>query len=76
MPWLLEIAIILSYFLGHYLEAVIIFILLTVNVIIGFVHARHSQKVLALLKKRIAVKAKTTARWSMGDKRRTGDCSW
>jgi len=58
MPWLLEIAIILSCFLGHYLEAVIIFILLTVNVIIGFVHSRHSQKVLGLLKKRLAVKAK------------------
>jgi len=58
MPWLLEIAIILSYFLGHYLEAIIIFILLTVNVIIGFIHARHSQKVLSLLKKRLAVKAK------------------
>jgi len=58
MPWLLEIAIILSYFLGHYLEAVIIFILLTVNVIIGFVHAHNSQKVLDLLKKRLTVKAK------------------
>jgi H+-transporting ATPase len=58
MPWLLEIAIVLSYFLGHYLEAAIIFILLTVNVIIGFIHAHHSQKVLELLKKRLAVKAK------------------
>jgi len=71
MPWLLEIAIVLSYFLGHYLETGIIFILLTVNVIIGFLHARHSQKVLELLKKRLAVKAKLqrNGAWVMRDSR-------
>jgi H+-transporting ATPase len=58
MPWLLEIAIILSILLNHYLEALIIFLLLTINVIIGFLHARHSQKILEVLKKRLAVKAK------------------
>jgi H+-transporting ATPase len=58
MPWLLEIAILLSYFIGHYLESVIIFLLLTVNAIIGFLHAHHSEKILEVLKKRLAVKTK------------------
>jgi H+-transporting ATPase len=31
MPWLLELAMGLSFILGHYMEAVIIFILLTMN---------------------------------------------
>jgi H+-transporting ATPase len=57
MPWLLEVAIILSYFLKHYLEAGIILGLLTINVIIGYIQSRGSQKALAALKKRLAVKA-------------------
>ncbi|MEM3630401.1 MAG: cation-transporting P-type ATPase, partial [Nitrososphaerota archaeon] len=58
MPWLLELAIILSCILGHYLEAIIIFVLLTINVVIGFIHSHRSQKVLEFLKKRLAIKAK------------------
>ena len=57
MPWLLELSIVLSYFLKHYLEAGIIFTLLTINVIIGYIQSRGSQKALEALKKRLAVKA-------------------
>lgn len=46
MHWLLELAIILSCILGHYLEAIIIFVLLTINVVIGFIHSHRSQMVL------------------------------
>jgi len=58
MPWLLELAMLLSFMLRHYFEGILIFILLTVNAIIGHFHARSSQKALELLKKRLAVKAK------------------
>jgi len=58
MPWLLELAMALSFILGHYLEVTIIFVLLTINVTIGFLHARSSQKALEFLKKRLAIKAK------------------
>jgi H+-transporting ATPase len=58
MPWLLELAMALSYILSHYLEVIIIFVLLTINVTIGFLHARSSQKALEFLKKRLAVKAR------------------
>ncbi len=58
MPWLLEVAIILAYFLGHYLESGIILVLLTMNAIIGYIQERGSQKALESLKKRLAIKAK------------------
>jgi len=58
MPWLLELAMALSYVLSHYLELVIIFGLLTTNAIIGFAHTRGSQKALQLLKQKLAVRAK------------------
>ena len=55
MPWLLEIAIILSCIMNHYFEGIIIFSLLTINTVIGYVHTRSSQKVIALLRKKMAV---------------------
>ena len=58
MPWLLELAIVLSIVLNHYLEAGIIFALLTINTVIGQVQSRGSQKALEALKKRLAIKAR------------------
>ena len=58
MPWLLELAIVLAYFLGHALEAVIILILLVMNAAIGFFNEHNSHRALDLLKKKLAVKAK------------------
>ena len=71
MPWLLELTIILSYLIGHYLEVLIIFALLTINAIIGFRHDRSSQRALSLLKKRLAPKAKVLrdGQWSVRDAR-------
>ncbi len=58
MPWLLEFAMALSFALKHNLEAIIIFVLLTINAIVGFVHHRGSTKAVELLKEKLAVKAK------------------
>jgi H+-transporting ATPase len=58
MPWLLEIAIGLSIVLKHYMEASIIFVLLTINTIIGQLQSRGSQRALEALKKRLAVKGR------------------
>ncbi|GLI53853.1 plasma-membrane proton-efflux P-type ATPase [Thermodesulfovibrio yellowstonii] len=58
MPWLLELAMVLSFILKHYLEGIIIFVLLTVNAIIGHMHARGSQRAVELLKKKLSVQAK------------------
>jgi H+-transporting ATPase len=58
MPWLLELTMVLSYIIGHYLEVIIVFGLLTTNAIMGFHHTRRSKRALELLKKRLAIKAK------------------
>lgn len=58
MPWLLELAMGLSFALRHPLEGIMIFALLTVNAIIGHIHSRGSQKALDLLKKKLAIRAK------------------
>jgi len=50
MPWLLELTMALSYILGHYVELVIIFGLLTMNAVIGFAHTCSSRKALDLLR--------------------------
>ncbi len=48
----------LSFALSHYLEGMIIFVLLTINAIIGQIHSGNSQKVIELLRKKLAIKAK------------------
>lgn len=58
MPWLLELAMILSFILRHYFEGIIIFVLLTVNAVIGHMHSRGSQRAVELLKKKLAINAK------------------
>ncbi|MGA7161942.1 MAG: plasma-membrane proton-efflux P-type ATPase [Bacteroidota bacterium] len=58
MPWLLELAMALSFGLNHEIEGIIIFALLTVNAVIGFMHSRGSEKAVELLKQRLAIKAK------------------
>lgn len=58
MPWLLELAIVLTIILGHYFESVIIFVLLTINAIIGYLQSQNSQKAVDLLKKKLKINAK------------------
>lgn len=58
MPWLLEIAIVLTLVLEHYTESAIIFTLLTVNAAIGYLQSRNSHNAVELLKKKLEIKAK------------------
>lgn len=58
MPWLLEFSIVLNIILKHYTESIIIFTLLTLNAIIGYVQSRNSQKAVEMLKKKLEIKAK------------------
>ncbi len=58
MPWLLELAMVLSFVLKHDLEGIIIFVLLTVNAVIGHLHSQGSQRAVELLKKKLAIQAK------------------
>ncbi len=69
MPWLLELAMGLAFALNHYIEGIIIFTLLTSNAIIGQIHSSSSQKVMELLKKKLAIKSKVlrNKKWSAQD---------
>jgi H+-transporting ATPase len=71
MPWLLELAMGLSFLLHHVLEGIIIFVLLTVNAVIGHIHSRGSQRAVELLKKKLAIRAKAmrNGKWGMHESR-------
>ncbi len=58
MAWLLEIAIILSILIGHYIEGSIILSLLLINAFIGFRHSRTSMRALELLKSKLQLQVK------------------
>ena len=58
MPWLLELTMILSGFLGHYAELIIIFILLTINAFIGSINNRKSLKAIKFLEQKLSIKTK------------------
>jgi H+-transporting ATPase len=55
MPWLLEFAMVLTFCVKHYTEGIIIFALLTINAVIGFVQSQNSQKAVELLKKQLQI---------------------
>ncbi|NJP40654.1 plasma-membrane proton-efflux P-type ATPase [Oscillospiraceae bacterium HV4-5-C5C] len=65
MPWLLELAIVLTLILGHYTESVIIFLLLTINAVIGFVQSQHAHKAVDLLKQqmKLETRVRRDGRW-------------
>ena len=69
MPWLLEFAMALTVVLKHYTEAALIFTLLTVNAVIGFVQSRNSGKAVELLKKQLRIQSKVLrdGQWVLRD---------
>ncbi|MCL4385381.1 MAG: plasma-membrane proton-efflux P-type ATPase [Cyanobacteria bacterium] len=69
MPWLLELTMILSGFLGHYTELIIIFVLLTINAVIGFINNRKSQNAIKFLEQKLSIKTKILRdqKWIMKD---------
>jgi H+-transporting ATPase len=59
MARLMESAIILTVFINHYLEAVLILILLIANAIISFIYNRNSKNAVELLKSKLSMKVST-----------------
>jgi H+-transporting ATPase len=57
VPWMLEAAIVLQLFLGEYVEASIIGVLLVFNAVLGFFQEGHALATLAALKSRLALNA-------------------
>jgi H+-transporting ATPase len=57
VPWMLEAAILLQLFLGEYVEAAIIAVLLVFNATLGYFQEGRAQATLAALKSRLALTA-------------------
>lgn len=69
MPWLLEFAMVLTIVIRHYSESALIFALLTINAVIGFVQSQNSQKAVELLKKKLQIQTKVLrgGKWVLKD---------
>ena len=71
MPWLLEFAMVLTVIVRHYTEGILIFVLLTVNAVIGFLQSQNSQKAVELLKKQLQIRVRVLrdGQWVLKDAR-------
>ncbi len=58
IPWMIELAAVLSLLIHHYTDFWIIFSLLISNSIVAFIEEHNAQNVIALLKKKMALKAR------------------
>lgn len=58
MPWLLEIAMVLALAIGHTTEALVIFVLLTVNAVIGQVQSASANHAVELLRRDTVVEVR------------------
>jgi H+-transporting ATPase len=58
IPWMIEVAAVLSVIIQHYEDFAVIFTLLIVNAVVGFWQERKAENAIELLKKRLAPKAR------------------
>jgi len=67
IPWMIEIAAILSIAIGHIPDFVIIVVLLMLNATIGFLQEHKADNAIELLKKKLALKARVlrAGKWSI-----------
>lgn len=66
-PWMLEIAILMTFVLGRYSDSLMILFLLIFNSILGFVQEERANTALEFLKKKLNVNARVRrdGRWSL-----------
>jgi len=66
IPWMIEVAVVLSAVIGHWDDFAIILVLLFVNAVVGFWQEYKADNAIELLKQRLALKARVLrdGRWS------------
>jgi H+-transporting ATPase len=71
IPWMIEVAVILSAVAGHWPDFVIIFLLLTANAVVGFWEEHQAGNAIAALKAKLAIKAsvKRDGNWTTREAR-------
>jgi H+-transporting ATPase len=67
IPWMIEIAAILSILIQHYEDFAIIFTLLVVNAVVGFWQERKADNAIEMLKKRLAPTARVLRNGKWGE---------
>jgi H+-transporting ATPase len=58
IPWMIEIAAVLSVVVRHWVDLAIIIVMLLVNAVVGFWQERRAENAISLLKQRLALKAR------------------
>jgi H+-transporting ATPase len=58
VAWMLEVTVILEVYLGRYIEAVVIGVLIVFNAVLSFIQENRAQGALALLRKQLNVQAR------------------
>ncbi|ADN37296.1 plasma-membrane proton-efflux P-type ATPase [Methanolacinia petrolearia DSM 11571] len=58
IPWMIEIAAVLSAFIGHWEDFSVIVLLLMINAVVGFLQERKAENSIELLKQRLAPSAR------------------
>ena len=67
MPWLLELAMALALAVGHATEALVIFVLLTVNAVVGTVQSSTAAEAVRMLKDDLCVRVPTLRDGAWGE---------
>ena len=65
IPWMIEVAVILSGVVGHWPDFFIILLLLVANAVVGFWEEREAGNAIAALKSQLAIKARVITGWEV-----------
>ena len=66
IPWMIEVAAVLSAIVRHWADFIVITVLLTFNAMVGFWQEYQAGNAVEALRKKLALKTEEGLRWNMG----------